>query len=456
MKSTIFRTFGLVGTAALLLSSTACGITNSASDSADGGKCGAPASNADSSAVSGEVTGDITFQTQGLKADFASFFEPLIADFEAENPGVKVKWTDLPGGADFDSKMLTDAQSCTLPDVINAPSSTIVGLTNADELINFDAKIPGIGETYVPSIWESIEFSKDGGHTALPWYWGPSITTFNKTILEDAGLDPENPPATMEELFEAGKKIGASGGDASAFWGAIDWTYVDQWHGMEVKAMNEDKTAFTFAEDAAAIEWLTGMAEVYAAGGIPKDSVTSDPDPSQSFNQGKLAFGSTNASFLRNVKKNAPTIYPQTGVSKGLRNEGVPSMFNAQYITVPKSTKNLPAAAAFAEFVTSSESQLAWAMDPNVVVFPSAAEALEDPFFTATDSSDPFSAARATAAEEAKNAEPYAAADYLNGAVGDAVLKELQLAIIGEKDPAEALKTGQENANKLLSAANAD
>lgn len=455
MKSRIIRAIGLAGTAALLLSTAACGMSDSSAD-AEGAKCGAPESNTDGNAVSGDVTGDITFQTQGLKADFASFFDPLIADFESANPGVNVKWTDLPGGPEFDSKMMTDAQSCTLPDVINAPSSTIVGLTNADELINFDEKLPDIGDTYVPSIWESIEFSKDGGHTALPWYWGPSITTFNKTVLTDAGLDAENPPSNMSELFDAGKQIAASGGDATAFWGAIDWTYVDQWHGMGVQAMNEDNSEFTFAQDPAALEWLTGMAEVYAAGGIPKDSVTGDPDPSQAFNQGKLAFGSSNASFLRNVKTNAPTIYPQTGVAEGLRNEGIPAMFNAQYITVPKSTKNLPAAAAFAEYITSAESQLAWAKDPNVVVFPSAAEALEDPFFDAADGSDPFSAARATAAEEAQNAEPYAAADYLNGAVGDAVIKELQLAIIGQKPAADALSEGQDNANELLAAARAE
>ncbi|MGA7206354.1 MAG: extracellular solute-binding protein, partial [Specibacter sp.] len=190
MKSTIFRAVGLAGAAALLLSASACGISDSSSSTASGGsKCGAPASNSDSSAVSGAVKGDITFQTQGLKADFAGFFNPLIANFEKANPGVKVKWTDLAGGADFDSKMLTDAQSCTLPDVINAPGSTIVGLSNAGELINFDDKTPGIGDVYVPSIWKSIEFTKGSGHTALPWYWGPSVTTFNKSILTKAGLD---------------------------------------------------------------------------------------------------------------------------------------------------------------------------------------------------------------------------------------------------------------------------
>lgn len=452
MKNSILRAAGLFGTAALLLSATACGISGSTPEAGSDSKCGAPASNTDSTAVSGDVTGDITFQTQGLKADFAGFFDPLIANFEKANPGVKVKWTDLAGGADFDSKMLTDAQSCTLPDVINAPGSTIVGLSNAGELINFDAKTPGIGDVYVPSIWKSIEFTKGNGHTALPWYWGPSVTTFNKKVLTDAGLDANNPPKTMAEMFAAGKTIAAKGGDAKAFWGAIDWTYVDQWHGMGVKAMNEDHSQFTFADDKAALEWMTGMADVYKAGGIPKDSVTADPDPSQSFDQGKLAFGSTNASFLRNVKKNAPTVYPNTGVSEGLRNEGVPSMFNAQYITVPKSTKNLPAAAAFAAYVTNSENQLAWAKDPSVVIFPSAAKALDDSFFAAPAGNDPFGLARAVAAKEAKNAEPYDAANYLNGAVGDAVIKQVQLAIIGEKAPQQALTDGQNAANKLLAA----
>ncbi|MDD0858505.1 hypothetical protein NHF46_13460 [Arthrobacter alpinus] len=77
---------------------------------------------------------------------------------------------------------------------------------------------------------------------------------------------------------------------------------------------------------------------------------------------------------------------------------------------------------------------------------------MDDSFFAAPAGNDPFGLARAVAAKEAKNAEPYDAANYLNGAVGDAVIKQVQLAIIGEKAPQQALTDGQNAANKLLAA----
>lgn len=44
-----------------------------------------------------EVSGNITFQTWSLKNEkFTPYFEKLIADFQKENPKVKVKWMDQP------------------------------------------------------------------------------------------------------------------------------------------------------------------------------------------------------------------------------------------------------------------------------------------------------------------------------------------------------------------------
>lgn len=128
--------------------------------------------------------------------------------------------------------------------------------------------------------------------------------------------------------------------------------------------------------------------------------------------------------------------------------------FNGQFITVSVTTKNLPLAAAWADYVTNAENQLAWAKDPNVVVFPSATEALEDDFFTQQDTSDPLGKARALAAKSAKNGVAHVENFIISGKLLTTILDQLQLAITGQVSPEHALQGAQDEANRLLSMKN--
>lgn len=451
MKRSANLVVGAITGAALVASMSACGIVGSGDSASGAGGCEAPSANTNDKPLSGKVDGNITFQTQGLKKDFKPFFTKTIKKFEKAHPGVKVKWTDVSGGANFDTQMLTDAQGCNLPDVLNVASTTIEALTNAGTLLNLDKKAPGVGSKFVPKMWKSIELDDTHGHTALPWYWAPFITTYNKKLFKKAGLDPNKPPATVKEYYADAIKIAKNtDGKVKAIWGNTEWSYVDQWHGMGVKAMNADHTKFTFADDPNARAWLSGLLKAYKAGAIPKDSVTGDPDPSQAFTEGNLAFGSPNPSFIRNVKLNAPNIYPHTGVSKGLVNPGTPSMMSAQFLAVPKTSKNATTAVAFAKFLTSSENELAWCKDPNVVIFPTVTKALKNKFFTHPGGNGAFAKARRIAAKEALNSEAYYPLFYMNGSIDTAVVGQFQLALQGKKSAKQALADAQRKANKLL------
>ena len=77
---------------------------------------------------------------------------------------------------------------------------------------------------------------------------------------------------------------------------------IAQLHGMGVNLLNADKTAFDFADNEAAINYVTKLSELYASGAIPKDSLTGEPDPGKAYTDGNLAFGTPNASFLKSVK----------------------------------------------------------------------------------------------------------------------------------------------------------
>lgn len=150
--------------------------------------CDIPEGNLDASAIdTSKLEGEITFMTQGLKGTFDDFFTKLIADFEAENAGTKINWVDQGGSADFDTQMVTQASNCSMADVVNVPSSTILALSKGNLLLDLDTKAPGSGDIFVPTIWDTVKLGHEGTHTAYPWYFGPFVTTYNKAIFEKAG-----------------------------------------------------------------------------------------------------------------------------------------------------------------------------------------------------------------------------------------------------------------------------
>ncbi len=416
--------------------------------------CDIPDINLDDSALDTDAAeGEITFMTQGLKGTFDDFFTGLITEFEADNPGTTITWTDQGGSDDFDTLMVTQASNCSMADVINVPSSTMLALSQGNFLLDLDTKMPGVGDKFVPAVWDTIGLGHEGAHTALPWYFGPFISTYNKTVFENAGLDPEVSPATMDEYFEFAMQV-AEKTDDYAVYGNTSWYMVPQMRAYGVEMMNEDATEFTFASDPQALKWVSNMAELYEAGGIPQDSITGDLDMSKAYGDGNLAYGSPNASFIRNVQANAPAVYDVTGAGSDPRNEGIKPLFNGQFIGVSATSENSPLAAKWAEYLTNAENGLAWAQygieTETAVAFPVATEALQDPSLTEGDATDAFTQGRIAAAKDAQDAEAYLPLFYVTGAVRDALVDSVNQAIVGQIEPQAALDGAQEEMNSLL------
>lgn len=437
---------GLTAVGATALAVAACG--GSSSGGSDASATQGPVDTA-------TVSGEITFQTQGLKGTFDDFFNGLIKDFQDAHPGTTITWTDLPGADDTDATMVTQASNGTMADVINVASTTVLALSRGDFLLDIASAVPGIGDRFVPGVWDKLGLGVHGEHTALPWYFGPFVVTYNKDIFKAAGLDPATPPTTMEEYFDYASKITAAG--KQAVYGNTSWYMLEQWRAYGAKVMNDDATEFVFADDPKVLAWLENMAKLYSDGGIPKDSVTGDLDMSKAFGAGDLAFGTPNASFIRNVAQNSPQTYAVTGVGREPLADGVKPLCSAQYIAVSKKSKNTALAVAFADWMTQAEQGKAWAQygidTSTATVFPITTDALNELAQSAAEgdsSGDAFTQARIIAAEEATEAEAYMPDFYVTGAVGQALADNVDLAIAGDQSAQDALSAAQKKMNMLL------
>lgn len=102
------------------------------------------------SASSGEA--EVEFWTMQLQPQFTDYFETLIAEFEAENPGVTVRWTDVPW-ADMQSKILTAVSSGTAPDVVNLNPDFASQLATRNAWLNLGDRVPAeVQSTYLPKL----------------------------------------------------------------------------------------------------------------------------------------------------------------------------------------------------------------------------------------------------------------------------------------------------------------
>lgn len=436
----------------LSLTAAGCGLGGSDDGEATAGGCKVDQGNVGSGKLTGEVKGDITFQTTNVKKDFGDYFNGVIKAFEKANPDTKIKWIDDPGDAEFTQRLVADAQACTLPDVVNVNVNTAIALTKNGYLLNLDEKAPDAGKPFTDAMWKSSTYADAGGkkvHSVLPWYSGGIVQTFNTELMEKAGLDPAKPATTVLGLFADAEKVArASGGDYYAFLANPQHRIPADWQQMGIEVLSSDGKKFTFADDPKTVQWVEGMTRLYKAGAMPRDSLSSTQDPANVYGQAKLVYGPTNPNFLRFIQQNNPTVYKKSGVARFMLDELGHTVGAPQYVGVASTSKNASTALAFAQFLTNAQNQLEWAKDPNVVIFPSTTESLKDPFFQKVEGTDPFSEARKIVANDRETAT----ADEIALTPGElnAISAQIQLAMQGKKSAQDALDEAQSKASELI------
>ena len=133
--------------------------------------------------------------------------------------------------------------------------------------------------------------SPDGQYFQIPWKSNPVMIFYNKDIMEQAGVDPENPPlSTYDDFLATSRKIVDSGAADAAIWPAPTSEFFQSWfdfypmYAAETggQQLVEDGEA-TFDSDAG--KAVAGLwATMYAEGLSPKEAYSGD-----AFAEGKSA-----------------------------------------------------------------------------------------------------------------------------------------------------------------------
>lgn len=138
--------------------------------------------------------------------------EAIDAKFEAANPGIKINHVAQPDGDNYYQLVRAAVQAGEGPDIV-----MFHGGVQAYEFDDFTLPLDSYIADWRNEIAEgNWAFCSEGGDGSKPVHMVPLTTQgfgiyTNKTLLAQAGVDPDKVPATAEEFLDICKKLKAAG-----------------------------------------------------------------------------------------------------------------------------------------------------------------------------------------------------------------------------------------------------
>lgn len=136
-------------------------------------------------------------------------FDEQVAQFEEANPDIDVQpeeyeWT----GPTFAAQLAGG----TLPDVFTVPFTDVQTLIQNSQIADVTEQFNDLGysETFNQNVLDVA--SRDGSVYGIPFAAYGNALHYNRDLFTQAGLDPDAPPTTWEEVREAAKAISDSTG----------------------------------------------------------------------------------------------------------------------------------------------------------------------------------------------------------------------------------------------------
>ena len=237
----------------------------------------------DSPRVAGDVAGDsydgpaveLSFWNGFTGADGA-YFDEMVDTFNAENPDITVRVTTMEWG-DFYQKVPVAVQAGNGPDVAVMHMDQVSTQAAQGALTPLDGVAADLGldeSDFAEAVWAGGTY--DGVRYGIPLDVHMHGLYYNKGVLREAGLDPESPATTGEELLEHLEVLNEHGIQGmwvdSTGWMRTWFTALQaQWGGS---AFSEDGRTVTWNDESgvAALTWLTDLVrEGYSPENVGQD-----------------------------------------------------------------------------------------------------------------------------------------------------------------------------------------
>jgi sn-glycerol 3-phosphate transport system substrate-binding protein len=153
---------------------------------------------------------DITFW-HGMNGGLEDSLVALTDAYNSSQTKVRVQLENQGGYEQTIDKYLQSGQE-SRPALVQFPEYQVKAIVDTDSVIPMDACIKAAGFDTSAFLPRAIgAYSTEGVQWSMPFNVSNPVLYYNKKVFRDAGLDPEKPPATIEELRSMSQQIVDSG-----------------------------------------------------------------------------------------------------------------------------------------------------------------------------------------------------------------------------------------------------
>ncbi|MBU4180642.1 MAG: ABC transporter substrate-binding protein [Gammaproteobacteria bacterium] len=379
--------------------------------------------------------------------------DEMAADFEKENPGIKIKPVYAGSYQDTVTKVLTAAKGGDAPHIAVMLSTDMYTLIDEGVVVAIDdlLKAPE-DKAWLNSFYPGfMQNSQTGGKTwGIPFQRSTIVMYWNKELFKQAGLDPQRPPQNWNELVEFGKKLTQrdAAGNVSTYGVQVPSSGFPYWlfqafttqNGVELMNPAGTQTYFDKPEVVQALQYWVDLSrkhQIHPAGVVEWGTTPKD------FFERKAAMIWTTTGNLTNIRTNAKFDFGVAMLPAG-KQRGTPTGGGNFYVLNKTTPAERDAAVKFMKWATTPERATKWAIATGYVsVTPASWE---------TDTMKKY-LADFPAPTVARDQLKYAKAElstHENQRVTKALNDGLQAALTGSKTSEAAMRDAQREADRIL------
>lgn len=378
----------------------------------------------------------------------------IIADFETANPDIDVNAIYAGNYNDARVKALAALQSGDPAQLSVMFSIDVHELMDLDAIVPFDDVVTTDEEkawlgSFYPALMENGVV--DGKTYGVPFQRSTIVMYYNKDLFREAGLDPEKPPTTWDELAEMGAALTKKNTDGNVEqWGAmIPSTAYPYWmFGALTKQqgqvlMNQDGNE-TYFNAPKVIDALNYWKDLGSKHGVMPEGTIEWGTLRQNFLEQKTAIMWHSTGNLTTVKKNAEFDFG-VAMLPGGSELGSPTGGGNFYLFKDATDEERAASLKLVQFMTSPEQAALWSKETGYMgVSPAAYEVPELAEYVET-----FPPA-AIARDQLQHATAELST-HQAGRVRKLLDDAIQSVLSGQSTAEEALNSAQKQADRILS-----
>ncbi|MBM3659865.1 MAG: ABC transporter substrate-binding protein [Actinobacteria bacterium] len=315
--------------------------------------------------------------------------------YNASQSAVKVNLLNTTSYEDTFTKFRAGLGSGNLPDIVQLEDTSLQGVIDSQSVVPIGACIKADKyptDAFIPRVLDY--YTVQNTLYGMPFNVSNPVFYYNKQAFQKAGLDPEKPPKTLDEVRAAAQKIVTSGAAKTGYSIKLDPWYLEQWLAKAGKPYVNNGNGR--AKRATGVEFDTKVGqEIFAwLDSMVDDKLALNTGPPEGNVDNLLAIGADNAAMTIDTSASLGTILgvlgggqfpnvtigvaPMPGpVGKG----GVLVGGAALFIPKASSPERQAAAWDYIKFLNTAESQAQWSVGTGYS--PNREDALDEPVLQA-------------------------------------------------------------------------